>query len=396
MTRPKKDAVPKLIPLRVPDVELRKYRRELIKMRLDFLLWDWNCVLATICKEMINKNRLEGTDLRVNPMLWTFKHWTRVLGSCEGKDGDYTFEKESVKVTQAEEFTFAPLFKNPRSSSNERRTMEYCDSKSRAMATTAGSAKRQKVAEASGEGRRLEACMAETEVTWWKTSKRHARPKKKANRKVVISESSECSVAMMEGDASTTDEDRREEVAAQVGGTVVESPEILSPQATKEVVRPEAEMKSSEQEPKELVVTFPDFLQDNVVPLLKYLNGKREKYTISKEEREEHLRTKEMECEVLLLNLAKEKEFRAEDYGAVRDVANKSESGGIGVSSTEGGDDRQFASAGLSKIPHLKLRVSDSDVSSVHEAIRILSKFESGYSVQWAENVQSGKFPLEI
>lgn len=54
--------------------------------------------------------------------------------------------------------------------------------------------------------------MAETEVTWWKTSKRHARPKKKANRKVVISESSECSVAMTEGDASTTDEDRREEV----------------------------------------------------------------------------------------------------------------------------------------------------------------------------------------
>lgn len=73
------------------------------------------------------------------------------------------------------------------------------------------------------------------------------------------------------------------QVVAQVGGTVVESPEILSPQATKEVVRPEAEMKSSEQEPKELVVTFPDFLQDNVVPLLKYLNGKREKYTISKE-----------------------------------------------------------------------------------------------------------------
>lgn len=34
---------------------------------------------------------------------------------------------------------------------------------------------------------------------------------------------------------------------------------------------------------------------------------------VTLQEREEHLRTKKMECEVLLLNLAKEKEFRAEE-----------------------------------------------------------------------------------
>ncbi|OAE33546.1 hypothetical protein AXG93_4032s1030 [Marchantia polymorpha subsp. ruderalis] len=119
--------------------------------------------------------------------------------------------------------------------------------------------------------------MAETDLTRLRTPKRRARPKKKANRKVVVSESLKGSVAMTERAASTTDEDMR------IDGTVVESPEISSPQATEEVVRSKAEMKSSEQEPKELIVAFPNFLQDNVVPLLKYLDGKQEKYAISKE-----------------------------------------------------------------------------------------------------------------
>lgn len=42
----------------------------------------------------------------------------------------------------------------------------------------------------------------------------------------------------------------------------------------------------------------------------------------------------------------------------------------------------------LLKLPHLKLPVSDSDVLSMHGAIQNLSKFESGYSGQWAKNVQ--------
>lgn len=124
---------------------------------------------------------------------------------------------------------------------------------------------------------------------------------------------------------------------------------------TKEV-RPVEETKTSQEEPKELVVSFFNFLQDSVVPLLKYLDGKREKYAISKEvgfnvemirnrtqlkrafavkrewnfatdlareraailatecaavkmtfqEREVQLREKEIECKVLQLNLEKE------------------------------------------------------------------------------------------
>ncbi|OAE21274.1 hypothetical protein AXG93_868s1110 [Marchantia polymorpha subsp. ruderalis] len=68
-----------------------------------------------------------------------------------------------------------------------------------------------------------------------------------------------------------------------VGGTVVEATDIALPSSPVEEVRSEEEMKTSEEEPKELVVCFPDFLQDSVVPLLKYLDGKKEKYVVSKE-----------------------------------------------------------------------------------------------------------------
>ncbi|OAE31208.1 hypothetical protein AXG93_4240s1070 [Marchantia polymorpha subsp. ruderalis] len=83
----------------------------------------------------------------------------------------------------------------------------------------------------------------------------------------------------------TLSEEILQQVEAQIGGTVKESPEISSPHATKEVIRSEAEIKSSEERPRKLVVAFPDFLQDSVVSLLKYLDGKRKKYAISKETR---------------------------------------------------------------------------------------------------------------
>lgn len=44
MARARKATRPKLISLKVLDVELRKYRHELIAPRLNFLLSDWNCV----------------------------------------------------------------------------------------------------------------------------------------------------------------------------------------------------------------------------------------------------------------------------------------------------------------------------------------------------------------
>ncbi|OAE18528.1 hypothetical protein AXG93_625s1170 [Marchantia polymorpha subsp. ruderalis] len=57
------------------------------------------------------------------------------LKIMRGQGRYYTFKKESVKVTQAEEFTFAPLFKNTRSSTNDWRIMKYCDPKRLAVAT---------------------------------------------------------------------------------------------------------------------------------------------------------------------------------------------------------------------------------------------------------------------
>ncbi|OAE25049.1 hypothetical protein AXG93_1939s1070 [Marchantia polymorpha subsp. ruderalis] len=71
---------------------------------------------------------------------------------------------------------------------------------------------RGKVAEASGEGQRLEAPMAGTDITQLRTPQRSARPKKKANCRVVVSKSLKGSVAMIEAAASTTDDDTREKV----------------------------------------------------------------------------------------------------------------------------------------------------------------------------------------
>lgn len=72
---------------------------------------------------MMDKNK--GDDLRGNLMLWIIGHWTSVLGPCAGEDDDYMFEKESVKITRAEEFTFAPFFKNARSGTNGLKIADY-------------------------------------------------------------------------------------------------------------------------------------------------------------------------------------------------------------------------------------------------------------------------------
>ncbi|OAE33728.1 hypothetical protein AXG93_2884s1000 [Marchantia polymorpha subsp. ruderalis] len=154
----------------------------------------------------------------------------------------------------------------------------------------------------------------------------------------------------------TLSEEILEQVVARVGGTVVEAEGITLPTSPVEEVRPEEGEKTSGEDVKTLEITFPEFLQDSVVPLLKYLDGKRGKYAVSKElgfyvqmiknrtklkraiavkrewdsttalareraatlstecaavkatlrEREAQLREKETECEVLQLNLEKE------------------------------------------------------------------------------------------
>lgn len=79
MVRAGKVLGPKLISLKVPDVKLQKYQKELIATRLDFLQGYWNCISATI---QLAKNKNVGTDLCDNPLLWMIEHWTRILEPC--------------------------------------------------------------------------------------------------------------------------------------------------------------------------------------------------------------------------------------------------------------------------------------------------------------------------
>lgn len=57
------------------------------------------------------------------------------------------------------------------------------------------------------------------------------------------------------------------------------------PPLQEEEVRSEIRTKTSSEEVKPLEITFLEFLQDSVVPLQKYLDTKREKYTMRKESR---------------------------------------------------------------------------------------------------------------
>ncbi|OAE25405.1 hypothetical protein AXG93_4620s2200 [Marchantia polymorpha subsp. ruderalis] len=78
MAPPKKsDKVWKLVPLKVLYEELRPFRCELSELRFNFLLWNWNCISVSICKEIMDKNETEGEDLGDNPMLWTIEIWAK-------------------------------------------------------------------------------------------------------------------------------------------------------------------------------------------------------------------------------------------------------------------------------------------------------------------------------
>ncbi|OAE28820.1 hypothetical protein AXG93_2534s1010 [Marchantia polymorpha subsp. ruderalis] len=64
---------------------------------------------------------------------------------------------------------------------------------------------------------------------------------------------------------------------------MVESLEIPSPQMSSGMAKPKVEKRFLVKEPKEVAIAFPNLLQYNVVSLLKYLDGKREKYAVSEE-----------------------------------------------------------------------------------------------------------------
>lgn len=62
-----------------------------------------------------------------------------------------------------------------------------------------------------------------------------------------------------------------EHVVEQIGGTVMESPEILSSQVSSGLAKPKADKRSSEEDLKEFAFTFSDFLHDSVVSFIEVL-----------------------------------------------------------------------------------------------------------------------------
>ncbi|OAE24398.1 hypothetical protein AXG93_4530s1000 [Marchantia polymorpha subsp. ruderalis] len=184
--------------------ELRPFRRKLSELRLDFLLWNWNCVSASICSDV-----------------------------------DLLFEKSSVGLTHIEEFSYGPLFSSERQGTNGWKTADYIDPKRKAFAlgimhilrqarTTKGIeddtrqpsippqttargpvqvdvvqrrkkpkrrlAKRRKVVSDDEGDLALEVRRTETEVDVIRQSRTRARPKKRANRELMAAKVSDSSV----------------------------------------------------------------------------------------------------------------------------------------------------------------------------------------------------------
>ncbi|OAE21535.1 hypothetical protein AXG93_2085s1000 [Marchantia polymorpha subsp. ruderalis] len=217
MVRAKKLPRPKLILLKVPDRELRKYQKELIATRFDFLLWDWNCVLAT--------------------------RTSTSSGSRGGDQGRTIFERTSASTDEE--------------AVRKEREEDLQTSKS--------SASGMQVKGLSGEVRPLEEGKATLE--------------ERSLEKVDVQEPKTREEPTKERPLSN---EILEQVVEKIGVRVGEPLEIPSAQVSLGTADPEVKKKSLAEEPKE-ISTFPYFLQNTVVPLLKYLDGKREKYAASEE-----------------------------------------------------------------------------------------------------------------
>ncbi|OAE33503.1 hypothetical protein AXG93_1467s1050 [Marchantia polymorpha subsp. ruderalis] len=219
---------------------------------------------------MMDKNRNEENDLRSNPMLWTIDHWTKVLGPCAREDGDYMFEKESVKITRAEEFTFAPLFKNARSGTNGWKIADYkeeaCDRvRNHAHAPTAAH-------ELRLQGRACDRVRNHEHATTAAHDLRHR----------------------WQARSMGSEEVPQPKTSEELARDLILSEEIL--EQIKRAVAVKREWKSATAMAKEQVAS---------------LTAECATMRVTVQEREEHLRAKEMECEVLWLNLAKKTDLCA-------------------------------------------------------------------------------------
>lgn len=104
--------------LRVPEVGLRAYRRDLILVKMDFLLWGWNWTSDAIIQEWDNNGLPKLPGYRGHHDTWKIWDWKKVLGRCADDDGDLTFDSDSVRVTRDEERAYDDLFKHPYTGKN--------------------------------------------------------------------------------------------------------------------------------------------------------------------------------------------------------------------------------------------------------------------------------------
>ncbi|OAE26459.1 hypothetical protein AXG93_815s1210 [Marchantia polymorpha subsp. ruderalis] len=241
------DRVRKLVPLKVPYEELRPYRRELSELHLDFLLWNWNCISASICKEIMDKNRNdESLANHLTSYLVNFYRGMELLTKEEKKR--FPNQREVLAVESNEE-NKEENNSRPRipPQTTARRPVQVDDLPTRERQELR-LAKRRKVVTDDEEDLMLESRMAEAKIVVVWQSRTQARPKKKASRKLVVTKSSDSSVMKTIVAAIATVEDASVEPTQQV---VEGEPSATRSVGSEDVIQP----KSGEELAKEFTLT---------------------------------------------------------------------------------------------------------------------------------------------
>ncbi|OAE23652.1 hypothetical protein AXG93_2079s1000 [Marchantia polymorpha subsp. ruderalis] len=234
--------------MKVPYKELRPFRCELSELQLEFLFWNWNCVSASICKEIIDKNRTKGVELRGNERVednglhrsedkgysvGNYAHLaTNAYDVCDGMAGMRLLTREEEKQLPKErEILMAESSEGTEDDTRQPSIPAQTTARGPVQVEVVRRrekperrvAKRRRVVSDDEGDLTLEVRRTETEVDVIRQSRTHARSKMRANQALVAVEELDSSV---------------EKTVAPI---------------------------------------------DSVVLLLKYLDGKREKYAVSKE-----------------------------------------------------------------------------------------------------------------
>ncbi|OAE29001.1 hypothetical protein AXG93_3036s1280 [Marchantia polymorpha subsp. ruderalis] len=260
--------------------------------------------------------------------------WAKVLGPCVEEDGDFTFNNDSVKMTRAEENTYVSLFKKPRSSKNKYQTTGFRDwlRMNVAVALMQILWLSQTIYMTTWQVGFVMHTIAGKHIHWthilWFTTRHH------------IGEAFEVSVnhqspffinfykekvrSELPAELSNTAEDPTsleklvDRVVKDVGRTITEQQPVPSTQMPSGTVDLDSGEGPPAEEYKSVELSAADMLGEQVIPLLRYLDGKMAKYTepaiavsYVELELEMRLRQTKLECVELRKNLVAEKEIRA-------------------------------------------------------------------------------------